>query len=220
MAAAFVLASVAAGGAERAGNPRGADRHLATRRLPARCSGTGEPCAASRSWRDPVARDLLDESWALTCRNVAASRPLGFVRLLGERSWTPLAAADCAPAIRATVPGVGEVEARRCLEPALGGAEVARLSQRWRGRWLSMSVSPAALGAGEAAMRRVVDPDGAAANPDMPAPASVRFAALPAWPAARGTGPRQASGDSTPPCRSRRGSISTTRDFTWRRRAC
>lgn len=144
-------------------------------------SVVGEPCNAARNWRDPAIRDPFDQSWSLTCRSVAASRPLGSVRVLGRRgnAAAPLPG-ECAPPLAVTIRGLGAVEARRCRDRLLS-AETVVFTQRRGTMWLVVSAAPAILGAAEEAARRIA----AHAKPgdtDRIQTAEIVPARLPPWP--------------------------------------
>ena len=116
----------------------------------------GEPCTASRNWRDPAVADAFDQSWTIGCRNVAASRALGFVRVLREEANR--AAVDktlaCGEARAVTLAGIGPVEARRCFDALLGTSVVA-FTAHAGGRTVLVSASEAVLGPAEEAVRLI-----------------------------------------------------------------
>ena len=89
-------------------------------------NSAGDPCTATRTFRDPAITGAFDQSWAINCRNVAASRPLGQVRLFADQA--DRAAADkaltCGAPGTVAVTGIGEVEARRCYDALLGAKPV------------------------------------------------------------------------------------------------
>ena len=69
-------------------------------------NAAGEPCGAARWWRDPVSVGLFDQSFAITCRSVTASRSLGTVRVLGDRARAAAVEAtlDCGAPTAAVLP--------------------------------------------------------------------------------------------------------------------
>lgn len=91
-------------------------------------NAAGEPCTATRSPNDAVVSGLFTKSFAITCRNVSASRAQGFLRSVVSKNQDDLAAIEsklqCGAAQPATLAGVGAVEARRCTDSALGGEVV------------------------------------------------------------------------------------------------
>lgn len=91
-------------------------------------SVSGEPCTASRDWRDPVVPDAFARSYSITCQNAAASRPLGVIRIVGR---TPVALAavgagsECGASLPTRVAGA-PATARRCFNRRLA-AETVRI---------------------------------------------------------------------------------------------
>ena len=84
-------------------------------------NAAGEACVASRDWRDPAVPDAFARSYAITCQNVAASRPLGALRVVA-RNPAALAAIeatlDCGDGAPITIAGEPAI-ARRCFDRAL-----------------------------------------------------------------------------------------------------
>ena len=119
-------------------------------------NAAGEPCTATRNWRDPAVTDPFDQSWSIGCRNVAASRSLGSVRVL--QADASRGAVDktltCGNVRAVKLAGLGEVEARRCYDTLLGAATVS-FHTRQNGRMLIVSASEAVLGPAEEAARIV-----------------------------------------------------------------
>ena len=119
-------------------------------------NAAGEPCTATRNWHDAAVSDAFDESWSINCRNVAASRPLGSIRIV--RNAADRAAADaalrCADAHDVALKGIGTVPARRCYDTLLGADTVA-LETRADGRTVLVSAAPAVLGPMEEAVRLI-----------------------------------------------------------------
>jgi len=83
---------------------------------------SGEPCVASRNWRDPTVPDPFARAYAITCRGVAATRPTGAIRVIPDtpEALAPIEAAlACGPDRAVTVAG-REARARRCFDRVLG----------------------------------------------------------------------------------------------------
>ena len=114
----------------------------------------GEPCTVNRNWRDPAVASAFDQSWSIGCRNVAASRSLGAVRVLTRAANGAAAdkALTCGDAHPVTLAGIGEVEARRCYDALLDTATVA-FTVRDGERLVAVSASEAVLGPAEEAVR-------------------------------------------------------------------
>lgn len=106
----------------------------------------GEPCTATRQWRDAAAPDLFDYSWLITCRNVAAARPLGAVRVTTPTRRGALdAQLACAPAVPVTLRS-GRASARRCYDKSLGTETIAVEQALPGGRILVATATPALAG--------------------------------------------------------------------------
>ena len=119
-------------------------------------NSAGEPCTATRNWRDPIIADAFDQSWSIGCRNVAASRSLGSIRVLhaGENRDKIEAALNCGAARTVRLNGIGDVEARRCYDTLLSAPTVA-FTARWGGRLMIVSAGEAVLGPAEEAARLI-----------------------------------------------------------------
>ena len=123
-----------------------------------------EPCTATRNWRDAAVADMFDQSWSINCRNVAASRALGTIRVVASEAARAAAtkALDCGDAKAMNVKGVGDVEARRCYDASLG-IETVAYDIRRAGRRYFVSVAPNVMGPAEEGLRviaRVQPPSG------------------------------------------------------------
>jgi tetratricopeptide (TPR) repeat protein len=155
------------------------DRSLALGR-----NAAGERCDANRTFDDDAVKGLFDVSYAINCRNVAASRSLGFIRAIEDK---PEAVARVEATLRCGAPapvaleGVGRVEARRCFDSAVGAETVAISFERGDRRIIG-SASPAVLGPMEEGLRLIVGA-GEAADPNRMATAKLDMAALPPAPA-------------------------------------
>ncbi|PZU10123.1 CHAT domain-containing protein [Sphingomonas sp.] len=115
---------------------------------------TGEPCSATRNWRDPRLGDAFDAAWGLTCRGVAASRQQGYALRLDPAHAAAADVKECGTAITQTIDGIGAVEARACYDPTLAAAAV-RVQFRRDGRYYVGAAAPTALGPLEAMLRTV-----------------------------------------------------------------
>ena len=105
-------------------------------------NAAGEPCTATRNWRDTAVGSVWDESWSIGCRNVTASRSLGLLRVLRdddgrdeiEKTLT------CGETRQVSVPDVGDVQARRCYDTLLAAPTIAFTTQV-DGRTISFRVA-------------------------------------------------------------------------------
>lgn len=89
-------------------------------------SAAGEPCVATRNWRDPAVPDAFARSYAITCQGVAASRPLGAIRIVpsAAEALAPLDAVfTCGVAREVTVAG-RRAQVRRCFDRTLSTATI------------------------------------------------------------------------------------------------
>lgn len=149
---------------------------------------TGEPCVAARNWREQRLGDVFDRAWVITCRGVTASRPQGYVLRLRSDRAMPVDPKTCgAPAMQA-MPGVGQVETRRCADATLGFAATLVRFRRHGQTYVGASAETA-IGALEATLRAVaaialppVATDAVARatiDPVRPAPSPLRVATGP-----------------------------------------
>jgi tetratricopeptide (TPR) repeat protein len=150
-------------------------------------NSAGERCDANRTFDDDAIKGrLFDVSYAINCRNVAASRSLGFIRAI-EDTAEAVAAVEatlkCGAPAQVSLEGVGPVEARRCFDSAVGAETVAISFERGDRRIIG-SASPAVLGPMEEGLRLVVG-TGKAGDPNRMAAASLDLASLPAAPGAQ-----------------------------------
>ena len=115
---------------------------------------TGEPCAATRNWRDPRLGDAFDAAWSLTCRGVSSARPQGYVLQLAPGRASPFDPKRCGAPMAQAMAGIGVVEARACYDPSLAlTATTVRFTSR--GKLYFGAAAPTALGPLEAALRTV-----------------------------------------------------------------
>ena len=147
-------------------------------------NSAGDPCTATRTFRDPAATGAFDQSWAINCRNVAASRALGQVRVFADAADRAVAdqALTCGEPRTVTAKGIGEVEARRCYD-ALLGAPVVTFARREGGRTVVTSTSEAVLGPAEEAFRLISGRRAASPDTARTADSSIDLARLAPGPA-------------------------------------
>lgn len=91
-------------------------------------SASGEPCVASRNWRDSAVSDPFARAYTISCRGVAASRAVGVIRVIPDtpEARKPIEATlACGVDSAVTIAG-GAGRARRCFDQTLG-LEVVRL---------------------------------------------------------------------------------------------
>lgn len=115
---------------------------------------TGEPCSATRNWRDPRLGDAFDSSWGLTCRGVAASRQQGYALRLNPAHATGADEKECGAPVQQNVAGIGPVEVRACYDETLASAAV-RVRFRHDGRLYVGASASTALGPLEALLRTI-----------------------------------------------------------------
>jgi CHAT domain-containing protein/tetratricopeptide (TPR) repeat protein len=149
---------------------------------------TGEACVASRDWHDPAVPDAFARSYAITCQNVAASRPLGALRVV-DRTPAALAAieagVDCAAPVPAKLAGE-PAKARRCFNRTLG-TETVRIDLDRRDSLITGEATPGLVAQLEEGLAIVAGIR--ASNPDLTrtVTATVDPALLPARPGAEAT---------------------------------
>ena len=116
-------------------------------------NGLGNPCQATRNWKDPAAQDPFARSYSFTCREAVGNRFLGFVRQVKASEEAALdATLDCGAASPVTVPGLGEVRSRRCFDKVLGLETIE--TRLIRGKYLySASTYQIAQGPAEEGLR-------------------------------------------------------------------
>ena len=138
-------------------------------------NAAGEPCAAASTASDDALSDPFSDSFAITCRNVSASRAQGFIRVVKD-SAEDLAAIEatlsCGAASAAQLPGVGEVQARRCNDSSLGSDAVVIRVER-DGATIVGTAVPSVTGPLERGIQRLLG-----ATPDVTAGPAIDVAAL------------------------------------------
>ena len=143
-------------------------------------NAAGEPCQATRSWSDPALNGLFDASYSITCRNVAASRSLGFVRVIAseEKGAAAVEATlSCGAPGQAALPEIGRVEARRCYDRTIGAETVAFAFDRDDRRIIGSAV-PSVQGPLEEALRMILGEGALRADTDAVAEAAIDIASL------------------------------------------
>ena len=138
-------------------------------------NAAGEPCVANRSWNDDALKGMFNASFAITCRNVSASRAQGFIRVVQDDAAAMAAVEatlNCGAATAAELPGVGTVQARRCIDSSIGSESAVIVAERG-GVTVIGSGARNISGPLERGIRALLDGDKA---PDEPA---IDFAALP-----------------------------------------
>ncbi|WP_326523467.1 CHAT domain-containing protein [Sphingomonas sp.] len=144
-------------------------------------NAAGEPCTATRNWNDPLVTDAFDAAYSITCRNVAASRPVGTVRLVGPNTGA-LARIEGALQCGASGDvmmgsGIGAASARRCYDKLLG-SEVVAVTRSVGGRTMVAAAAPSLLGPLEQAMAIVGGQRGPDGDGGRATTASIDVAAL------------------------------------------
>lgn len=147
-------------------------------------NAASEPCSASRNWRDSGATDMFDSAYVITCRNAAASRALGSVRVVAEKPETLAridALYDCGQPAAVTVRGRGG-QARRCTDKALG-LETVRLDVPMGDTRVIASADPSLIGPLEESVAIFTGRASATGDPQREPKPTIDIAALPAGPA-------------------------------------
>lgn len=131
----------------------------------------GEPCTATRDWRDAALTDPFDESWTIGCRSAAAARSSGQLRIV--RSPGAVAAIEkgwqCGAASPVTLAGLSGGEARLCRDTGLAANALVLSGDSGAGRVMA-SALPAAAGPLSVAIARLTGDMAASKVPDRPAP--------------------------------------------------
>ncbi len=146
-------------------------------------NGSGEPCTASRTWGDPAAPDAFAASYYITCRNVAASRPLGALRVVEDspEGTRPIDQAfDCGQDVAIEVAGL-PARARRCTDRLLA-TETVRIDVPMGKTRLVADASPSLLGPLEEGIAIVAAGKSPNADPGRETKPSIDLAALPPSP--------------------------------------
>jgi tetratricopeptide (TPR) repeat protein len=113
----------------------------------------GEPCAATRNWNDAALPGYFSESYTITCRGATAGRSLGIVRAFKPAFIESVERTlDCGAASSFSLPGLGPVRARRCIDKTIGFETVATGFTRGKRHFVASVVSTA-QGPAEEALR-------------------------------------------------------------------
>lgn len=148
-------------------------------------NAAGDPCTANRSFQDEALKGMFNGSFTITCRNVSASRAVGYVRVINDDASEALASVEatlsCGAAQPAALPGVGTVQARRCVDSTLG-SEAAVITAQRRGATIIGSAATNASAPLERAIQSLAGAASASA-----AEAAINFAQVPAAPGAVAT---------------------------------
>jgi CHAT domain-containing protein len=132
----------------------------------------GEACFAQRDWHDPAVPDPFARSYAITCRSVSASRPVGSVRIVPAtpEATKPIEATlECSRAVEVTIAD-RPARARRCYDKRLSASTV-RFDMPVGDAVVIGSVATALAGQGEEAV-------GILAGAKRPSPDVMRAAPL------------------------------------------
>ena len=146
-------------------------------------NAAGDPCTATRNWRDAAVSDMFDQSWSLGCRNVTASRSLGTVRIVSSAADRTAAAKalDCGEARPATLRAIGMVEVRRCQDALLGTETIAFEFERG-GKRVLVSAAPAIVGPAEEGARIIAGLESPSRDASRTTVAEIDAGSLPALP--------------------------------------
>ena len=117
--------------------------------------GNGDPCTATRFYRDTTVQDDFAVRYSVTCRGAAESRFLGIARAIQVSDAAKLdAVLDCSAASETALPGFGVARSRQCYDKQLG-TETVETRVQARGRLFAVSIVPAAQGPGEELLRTI-----------------------------------------------------------------
>jgi CHAT domain-containing protein/tetratricopeptide (TPR) repeat protein len=147
-------------------------------------NAAGEPCSATRDWNDRGAPDVFATSYSITCRNVAASRSLGAVRVVADTpaGLAPIdKALDCGPDVAVTLAS-GQARARRCHDKLLA-IEAVRIDMPMGRSRLIADATPALVGPLEEAVAIVSGAKSPSKDSGRATKATIDVADLPAAPA-------------------------------------
>ncbi|HMO69633.1 MAG TPA: hypothetical protein PKE25_13455, partial [Novosphingobium sp.] len=116
-------------------------------------NAAGNPCQATRNWKDEAVPDPFATSYSFTCRGTTANRFLGMVRNV-RISQAPAidATLECGADAAVTLPGLGAARARKCFDRVLGQETIETRVTRG-GRLFSVSAIMLAQGPAEEALR-------------------------------------------------------------------
>lgn len=119
-------------------------------------NAAGDPCTATRTGSDAVLGNPFDFSFAISCRNVSASRSIGFIRSTPDpKSVARIEETlSCGAPSMIQLEGVGEAEARRCFDRTIGEQTVAVRFKRGDRTIIGTAV-PSVLGPFEDGLRQM-----------------------------------------------------------------
>jgi CHAT domain-containing protein len=145
--------------------------------------GNGDPCTATRYYRDMTVQDDFAVRYSVTCRGAAESRFLGIARAIQVSDAAKLdSVLDCGEASETVLPGFGLARSRQCYDKQLGTPTVETRVQA-HGRLFAVSIVSAAQGPGEELLRtiaRVTKPNADRGRRVEPVVQTTRLAAAPA----------------------------------------
>ena len=180
LASQVALAALAVGSLQAAGGQAHA-RELRAEvpdRLELGRDAPGNPCAATRFWNDPASTGYFSVSYSITCRGATASRSLGVVRSYKiEDADKAEGSLRCGAAAERTVPGLGAVRARRCVDGVIG-LETVVTSFDKNGRRFLASAASSQQGVAEEALRVVSGKQAPNEDRNRDSEAAIDFAAL------------------------------------------
>ena len=117
--------------------------------------GNGDPCTATRFYRDPTVQDDFAVRYSVTCRGAAESRFLGIARAIQASDAAKLdAMLDCSAAKETALPSFGLARSRRCYDKQLG-LETVETRVLSHNRLFAVSIVSAAQGPGEELIRTI-----------------------------------------------------------------
>ncbi|GAC1420078.1 MAG: hypothetical protein NVSMB69_19940 [Novosphingobium sp.] len=145
--------------------------------------GNGDPCTATRYYRDMTVQDDFAVRYSVTCRGAAESRFLGIARAIQVSDAAKLdSVLDCGEASETVLSGFGLARSRQCYDKQLGTPTVETRVQA-HGRLFAVSIVSAAQGPGEELLRtiaRVTKPNADRGRRVEPMVQTTRLAAAPA----------------------------------------
>jgi hypothetical protein len=119
-------------------------------------NAAGDPCTATRTTKDSALTSPFDFSFAIACRNVSASRAIGFLRSTPDRETVARIEETlaCGAATRTRLQGIGQAEIRRCFGKSVGEEVVAVRFERGDRTVIGTAV-PSILGPFEDGLRQL-----------------------------------------------------------------
>lgn len=126
--------------------------------------GNGDPCTATRIYRDPTVQDDFAVRYSVTCRGAIEGRFLGIARAMQAADADKLdTVLVCGEASEVIIAGLGRARGRHCYDKQLG-LETIETRVGAKGRLYAISVQPSAQGPGEELLRVLARATGP--NPD------------------------------------------------------